>query len=268
MVDHPLGFHYYDLNMFASAVISLQDEAVYRAVLHAQERVLGIYTVDIIDAQLRSALGANNNSQTLQISSTLHPALRGEAEIAEVMTSLMAFAAANPGTKATTDRDSGYNLFSRYDVKTLRILIDRVNRLRFSALENFEVGGKFLIGGDEFRSHVGKCDGTVMLFPFGDYSGGHLIFGPYIALPSANYTVEFDILAVVPQGGQVEFDVSGRKRGVLAKKKVNLQNLNEAMPAVRFTNNDEHDEVEFRVEFKGGFVGEVVFKGIMLSRAA
>jgi hypothetical protein len=55
---------------------------------------------------------------------------------------------------------------------------------------------------------------------------------------------------------------------VLAKKKVDLQNLNQAMPAIRFTNNDEHDEVEFRVEFKGDFVGEVVFKGIMLSRAA
>jgi glycosyltransferase involved in cell wall biosynthesis len=268
MADHPFGFHYYDLNMFASAVISLRDEEVYRAVLHAQDRVLGIYTADIIDAQLRSALGGSHNSQHLQISAIHHPALRGEPEIAEVMTSLMASAAANPGTKAETDRDSGYNLFSRYDVKTFRMLIDRINRLRLAALENFEFAGKFLVAGDEFRSRVGKCDGSVMLFPYGNYPRGHLIFGPYIALPSGNYTVEFDILAVVPQGGQVEFDVSGRKRGVLAKKKVDLQNLNQAMPAIRFTNNDEHDEVEFRVEFKGDFVGEVVFKGIMLSRTA
>ncbi|AHI26664.1 Glycosyl transferase [Komagataeibacter xylinus E25] len=266
MVDHPLGFRYYDLNMFAGAIVALQNEEVYRLVLAAQKRVLESYTVEILDAQILDALATMKGETNTQLYTILPPALQSQPEIAIAVVEQMQKAQSMPHENALVDRDSGYNLFSRYDIETFRKFFDRSERLRFAAFENFKKNGQYRISAREFHHKEGKFEGDVLYFKSGSYSAGHLIFGPYRDLPTGNFTVMFDLSVISHDLMSVVVDVSSQKYGLLDQKKVSLTKLVKDMPTLKFRCDDENDVFEFRVKFEKNFNGEVVFRGVMLSQ--
>ncbi|WP_406239956.1 glycosyltransferase family 4 protein (plasmid) [Acetobacter orientalis] len=267
MVDHPLGFHYYDLNMFAAAVIALKDEAVYQTVLAAQERVLQSYTQEIVDAQIVDALSAFERQSSNRIHDALPSALKAEPQLAQAVVDQMKKADAAPSTAILVDRDSGYNLFSRYDIQTFRKFFDRVERLRFAPFENFKNGGQYRIEAREFHHHEGKLEGETLRFAFGHYHSGHLIFGPYRNLPTGQYIVTFDFSVISRDLHSVTVDVASRDLGLVDQKKVPLGKLS-SMPSLNFHCKDENDQFEFRVKFDRDFDGEVLFHGVFLSQPA
>ncbi|MBV1833568.1 glycosyltransferase family 4 protein [Novacetimonas pomaceti] len=266
MVDHPLGFQHYDLNMFAGAIFALQDEEVYRCVLAAQQRVLESYTAQILDGQLLDALAAVKGDTDTRLHTVLPPALQSQPEIAHAVLEQMQKAQSVPKKFPLVDRDSGYNLFSRYDIQTFRKFFDRSERLRFAAFENFKNNGQYRIEAREFHHREGKFVEDVLYFKPGPYSAGHLIFGPYKDLPIGNFTVMFDVSVTSSDLKSVVFDVSSQKHGDLNHVRTPLAKLSKGMPTLRFRCDDENDIFEFRVKFESDFEGEVTFRGVILSQ--
>lgn len=266
MVDHPLGFQHYDLNMFAAAIFALQDEEVYRCVLAAQQRVLESYTAQILDGQLLDALAAVKGDTDTRLHTVLPPALQSQPEIAYAVLEQMQKAQSVPKKFPLVDRDSGYNLFSRYDIQTFRKFFDRSERLRFAAFENFKNNGQYRIEAREFHHREGKFVEDVLYFKPGHYSAGHLIFGPYKDLPIGNFTVMFDVSVTSSDLKSVVFDVSSQKHGDLNHVRTPLAKLSKGMPTLRFRCDDENDIFEFRVKFESDFEGEVTFREVILSQ--
>ncbi|MBU2654405.1 glycosyltransferase family 4 protein [Acidomonas methanolica] len=268
MVDHPLGFHYYDLNMFAAAVVALQDETVYRTVLAAQERVLESYTEEIVDAQILDALAWLQRGSTTHIQAALPAALRAEPELAHAVMEQMQKGESTPTVVQPAIRDSSYNLFSRYDIETFRKFFDRAERLRFAPFENFKNGGNYRLEAREFRHHNGKLEGDILRFAFGRYPDGHLIFGPYRDFPLGDYTVTFDLSVISRNLKKIVVDVNSRDKGLIIQRAISLANLSTTMPSLRFRCDSTEDEFEFRVKAKQAFDGEIVFRGVLLRQTS
>lgn len=266
MVDHPLGFQYYDLNMFAAAIVALQDADVYHQVLAAQQHVLKSYTAEILDNQILEALAAVKGETNTQLHTALPRALQAQPEIALAIMEQMHKAQAFPQKAPLVDRDSGYNLFSRYDIQTFRKFFDRSERLRFAAFENFRTNGQYHIEANEFHHREGKLEGDVLHFKQGHYSGGHLIFGPYRDLPIGTYTVMFDLSVTSTDLKSVVVDVASQKHGELDYIKTPLAKLSTNQPTLKFRCDDANDMFEFRVKFENDFTGEISFRGVILSQ--
>lgn len=266
MVDHPLGFHYYDLNTFAAAIISLEDSTVYRTVLAAQNRVLASYTEEIVDAQIVHGFAALANQDLEQVVDTFPTSLQSEVELANAVAERLLNARSIPTAVQPVTRDSGYNLFSRYDIEAFRKFFDRVERLRFAPFENFKNNGNYRIDARYFHCREGVIDGEVMKFDFGSYPDGHLIFGPYRELPKGYYEVSFDLSIMSENLSSVIIDVASRKRGLITEQSISVQKIQFEKPVLKFDCDDESDEYEFRVKAKKPFEGEILFRGVLLKQ--
>ncbi|WP_339076786.1 glycosyltransferase family 4 protein [Acetobacter sp. AC2005] len=267
MADHPLGFHFYDLNMFAAAVQSLNNRDVYDAVIAAQDKVLQIYTANVVDNQLQKALNAflmpaSHDSFVESFPNTLtkYPVL------ANAVATKMETMTAQPNEASSKIHDSGYNLFSRYDIKTFSMLSERANRLKFAAFENYSNNGEYKIEPEEFHHHRGQMENGVLYFPLGKYNAGHIIFGPYIALAANKYVIKFDFRICVsgPVVPDLKLDVQSRKNGQLALEEVKIENDQRMSVKMIFDNPDSDDILEFRFDFTNDFEGEFTFYGATL----
>lgn len=269
MIDHPLGFHYYDLNMFAAAILSLRDPAVHQSVIDAQERVLETYTVEVVDGQIRDALHALHDKKGKALAAVLPNKLQCEPELAAPVMTYMARAVDVTGITTAFDRDTGYNLFSRYDIETFRLLMDRINRLRFAAFENFTNNGRHRIEAGGFTAPNSIRHANSLHYPVGHYGTDHLFFGPYVVLPSAKYVTEFDIALIEHTTPivEVEVDIASRKRGTLAEGRFEIGRPNAAIPKLTFDNADDDDEIEFRARFCHDYTGGMIFNGVLIAQA-
>lgn len=268
MVDHPFGFHLYDLNMFAAAVVSLRDDKVYRAVLDAQRHVLATYKAAIVDGQIRDALSALENLNAHDVYASLPTTLRAMPQLAAAVAGQMQKALSHPTETKAIERDGGYNLFSRYDIETFRMLFDRADRLRFAPFENIGSGGGYRIAARDFRHKGGEVEDGCLSFPWGHYPKGHLIFGPYIELPPAHYVATFDLSVRMEGGRTIEVDVASVRHGTLARRKITLRKLDASPPSVAFEAKEAGDTYEFRVKFPQGCNGELTFRGVSLGQGA
>lgn len=267
MADHPLGFYFYDLNMFAAAVIALQNKEVYQTILKVQEKILKLYSPEVISSQIQEGLTRFQKTTYDQILSSFPAYLLKDSYLAKAMASKMEVALSIPKLSIkTSPHDGGYNLFSRYDVEAFKIFLDLDKRLRFAPFENYENQGKYRIAPDEFHHHKGKKDKNILLFPRQHYENGHLIFGPYIRLLPGKYKVEFDILVFSQNIDKIIVDTTSSQRGLLMKKKFLIQNIKNELPYIIFDVHNSQEMFEFRVDFPKSFDGEVSFKGAILSQ--
>lgn len=271
MADHPLGFHFYDLNMFAAAVQSLSNRHVYDAVIAAQDIVLETYTASVVDNQLQKALNAflrplNHDGfiESFPENLTKHPFL------ANAVATEMEAISLNPLETSHNIHDSGYNLFSRYDVETFKMLSERTNRLKFAAFENHANNGEYKIEPEKFHHHHGLVEAGELHFPDGKYNPGHIIFGPYIALATNKYIVRFDFRISVNSSvmPNLILDVEARKNGRLAMLDVKLENHKEMSVELTFNNPDPDDILEFRFDLTTSFEGNFSFYGATLKALA
>lgn len=268
MVDHPLGFHYYDLNLFAAAVVSLQDEACYRAVMAAQERVLQSYSSEIVDAQIIDALASFEQGDAHHLYAALPVALQKEPELAGSVVHFVQKAQSTVTGVQDAIHDSGHNLFSRYDIQAFRKFFDRAERLRFAPFENFEKRGRYRLAVGEFHHHHGSLNDDRLVFKADHYKNGHLVFGPYRDLPKGRYCVEFDFSVSSRNLESVIVDVASRDQGLITQTSARVRDLSSRMPRLVFDCNRDGDQFEFRIKARKPFDGAVEFRGVLLRQVA
>jgi hypothetical protein len=133
--DHPLAIEDFDIPAFASAVSSLRNPAVWKAVLSAQEQILNLYTKDAVLKQLLAA--ASHNA----------PPVMGRRRSEHAAKSVRALAAANTskcrdifvtevhGLLRSQPHDFSSNYVSQHDLVALRELLSRLNQARFRLLD-------------------------------------------------------------------------------------------------------------------------------------
>lgn len=272
LADHPLAFRYYDLNMFAAALASLLDPAIHRQVLRTQQRILSIYSGSVVRQQIDDGIfKLTDRTSAISIPGSVDASQESADVVKNTMSSWLMRARNLPNT--TTHNliyDSGTNLVSLYDIKLFRALFDGMKRLRFSPFTSAENNGTLLLEAETFSSHSGALVNGQLVFVEKEYNAGHLIFGPYLALPAGDFVASFDLeINFAPDStpAPVLIDVCCGPHGVIAKKKIAASRSHDSSEfTVEFSLPVEGSVTEFRVDIQQSFLANIVFRGINLRR--
>jgi len=272
LADHPLAFRYYDLNMFASAIASLLDPEIHRQVLRIQRRILSLYTGAVVRQQISDGIVKLADRNATHSEDAL---FEGTPEVGKVLRNAMGvWVRRAHALPADSDRrlkhDSGSNLVSLYDIKLFRSLFDGMKQLRFAPFVESENKGTLHLAAEGFSSHHGALIGGNLIFTSKNYPAGHLIFGPYLALPAGDFTATFDLSFAFAPGtapAPVLIDVCCGPRGVVAQVKIPADRAHEKGAfKVDFSLPEDGIVTEFRVDVQQTFDAKVVFCGINLRR--
>lgn len=272
LVDHPLAFRYYDLNMFASAIASLLDPDIHQQVLRIQRRILSVYSGSVVRQQINDGLFKLTNQSVSNAQETL---FEGAVDVSKIIREAMTTWLDRAHTLPRNENrkllhDSGSNLVSLYDIKLFRTLFDGMKQLRFAPFVDSKDKGKLHLAAASFNSHQGSLIDGELIFASKHYPAGHLIFGPYLALPSGDFTAAFDLSIIVASAiprPTVLIDVCCGSLGVIAKKSIPAHKIGDKnVFTIDFTLREEGIVTEFRVDIQQAFEAEIVFKGIDLRR--
>lgn len=272
LADHPLAFRYYDLNMFASAIASLLDPDIHRQVLQIQRRIMSLYTGPVVRQQISDGIFKLMDRNAASPPDALFEGALGVGkELRDAMTIWLDRAHALPPDAARRPfHDSGSNLVSLYDIKLFRKLFNGMKELRFAPFAKRESKGILHLAAEGFSSHRGALLGGDLVFVSKSYPAGHLIFGPYLALPAGDFTATFDLSIEFAPGtphAPVLIDVCCGPFGVVGKKKVPADKAHDKSAfTVDFSLSEDGIVTEFRVDVQQDFEAEVVFRGVDLCR--
>lgn len=159
MREHPLAFPYYDLNIFASAIASLQYDKIYNMVMDAQESILEKYNKEIVNEQLDISLSNFLDEGAKDYSDNFPYYLNKSNYLRKIINYNINYIKENFDNPPLRNHDSNPNLFSRYDKTIFQLLFKHMERLRFSQFENFENKGVFVIQGKKFLHRCGTVAG-------------------------------------------------------------------------------------------------------------
>lgn len=265
---HPLAFRHFDLDVFASAVASLQNPEVRQRVLEVQFCLLQRYNVPMVENQVVAAIGEVVCSWGKRpVGDLARPTLFRHPKIGSALSDLIKSANRLFPQKFddTLTYDSHANITSIYDLELVNTYIELQKKLRHAALDG-ELRPTVHFPASEFSARDGVADGSDAFL----YPDSHLIYGPYTEIPNGYYIVEFDLVITVAQNDPVSFTFDTNSYGgeCLAETTVVLESGRHVVPATMpFDLTRGQGMVEFRVRAHTPFRGIVAFAGVDVSKA-
>lgn len=265
---HPLAFRHFDLDVFASAIASLQSPEVRQQVLEVQYCLLQRYKAPLVENQIVAALGEVVCSWSQRPAGDLaRPPIFRHPRIGAALSDLVETANRLFPQKFddTLVYDSHSNITSLYDLGLVNTYITLQKDLFRAALDN-TARPVVRFSADEFSGRNGVADGPDAYI----YPNCHVIYGPYVEVPRGSYIAEFDLIITVSQTNPVSFtfDINSYGGECLAKKTIILKSGRHVVTAPMFFDLSRgQGMVEFRVEPHTSFRGVIDFSGVDVSKA-
>jgi len=244
---HPLSVPEMDINLLAKRVASVLDPKTEAAVVETQLKIAQQYTLDLICRQMMASL-------------------QGQPEpLLDVPAPLEGREVAKPEFQRDVLFDFGENYVTTYDIVTLRAALEADGNLSerlksshaSSPLSYVELSSK------DFHTIGGTHTSEGIQFPLIN-AGGHVVFGPYIRIPTGNYEATFLFKTSTEASNTpaaIEIVAEGGK--VLVARSVKLS---ESSLMMKFSVEAEAEIVEFRIKQGGVLAVPVVFVGLRLAR--
>jgi len=236
-----------DINVLAKRVASVLDPKTEAAVVEAQLKIAKQYTLDLICRQMTASL-------------------QGRPEpLLDVPAPLEGCEVAKPEFQRDVLFDFGENYVTTYDIVTLRAALEadgnfseRLKRSHASSpLSYVELSPK------DFHTIGGTHTSDGIQFPLTS-AGGHVVFGPYIRIPTGSYEATFLFKTSSEASNTpaaIEIVTEGGKVLVARNAKLSVSSL-----VMKFSVDADSEIVEFRIKQGGVLAVPVVFVGLRLAR--
>lgn len=272
LADHPFAFSYFNLDLFASAVLALKSYEVRQELLEIQYSVLQKYSSSIVQEQIYSALAAFESLwnqppiQDLQRDAVrFRPAIGSELEKYYHSTKNIY----NVGFEKDAVFDAHTNFISLHDLRLFRTFLDQQKELVSALTAPFgEASVRF--APSEFSIRKGVTPGflnTNNEFPQPIHiESHHLIFGPYTRLPLGEYQVVPDIVLLNTEKASIEFemDVSAGGEHLISERFLMPPGKHCLDKKVNFEIHNSDKPVEIRLRALHPFQGSLLFSGMKI----
>lgn len=272
--DHPFAFPYFNLDLFASAVLALENSTVRQELLEIQYSVLQKYSSPIVQEQIYSALAAFESSwnqppiQDLQRNAVRFRPVIGRQldEYYHITKKLYPI-----GFDKDFVFDAHTNLISLHDLRLFRTFLDQQKEL-ISALTAPVGEASVTFMSDEFSIRKGVTPGNLddaSVFPQPvQVETQHLIFGPYTRLPAGKYSVVPNIVLLNAENDPIELEIDINASGEqLASEIFSIPSGRHRFhKSVKFDITSGNRPVEIRLRALRSFQGCLVFSGMKITK--
>jgi glycosyltransferase involved in cell wall biosynthesis len=273
LARHPFAFPHFDLDLFACAVASLAQPGVRERLLELQYAILLGYNSDILRLQIKTALAAFQTMWGQPMTDDLaRDAIRFNPHIASVI-DINRQELQKIYKKSFDDGvifDSHANLMSLHDLRMFKAFVKQKTEL-IKALTAPALKPAVKFRSDEFSMRKGvtlaDAPGTQDEANITSFKSGHLVYGPYVQMPSGQYDASFDVAIDVAQPHAAEFEIDVNSGNLkLASVKFALSHGKHKLDdkTLSFALAGKQPLVELRLRSIKDFKGRVVFDGATL----
>lgn len=272
LADHPFAFDNFDINLFASAILSLGQRNVRDRLLEIQHGILDSYSSKVIENQIANAMSAFEAPWHQPVTDDLRRvAVELRPEVARALNKQRSnlLEIFPKGYDSALTFDSHANLVSLYDLRLFGSYITQKSELIRQLTSPVDAPSIFfqpdefsMRAGVDTLEHDGQMPAPVLV------QADHLIFGPYAQMPHGQYRAIFDATVQIVSGNPVAFEIDVNSGGAqLASLDLTIATgIHRIDVPITFTLSGEAPLVELRLRATSQFTGGILFRGASLTK--